>query len=146
MKLKCVNTEGVMPGLLEVGKVYDILERWKGVYMVNDFSVNLSNFETPLDILEDMIRQGGKVLLTKPSGQTVDLLLTDNHLIVYGHTKGNHWNISGNHYKYFHSRESKSFVSDNVKQGEVRLKQRLLMPEFKRLSKLQSELGFFANR
>lgn len=145
MKLRCINTDGTIPGLLEIGKVYDISEPYKDWYMVNDCSVKLSNFETPIDILEAMIRTGNKVILSKPGkGYTVEILLTDTYLIVYSHSKGNHWNISGNHYKYYHSREKQKFVPDKEVYipGKVLLKQRMLLPDFKRLAHIRgTELG-----
>lgn len=134
MKLLCINTNNTLPGLLEPGIEYEIIERWSGCYMVNDLSVSLSNFEGVKDRLKRLAIKAHKIVLATPSkGVTVDLLLTDKYIIVYGHTKGNHWNISGNHYKYYHDINTGEFISDqNVeKHAKPTLKERLLMADYK---------------
>lgn len=136
MKLLCINTENTMPGLLEMGVEYEITERLAGIYEVNDKSVSLSNFEGVKDRFKRLAMKANKIVLATPSkGVTVDILLTDKYIIIYGHTKGNHWNIAGNHYKYYHDINTGEFVSDqNVeKHTKPTLKERLLMADYKNI-------------
>lgn len=139
MKLTCINTEKLPANILEVGKSYDIKEPYKGVYVVNingnECSVNLSNFESPFDIIYRLCLTADKIIISKPGqGTTVDLLLSESYICNYSHTKGSHWNLGGNHHKYYHDINTGNYLnSDTVKQEPVFIKQRLLMADYKKI-------------
>jgi len=143
MKLLCINTEGTRPGLLEVGKKYKLTERYKDCYMIGEDSVRLSNFESPLQMLKRLCRTANKMILSKPvQGTTIDILLTDKYIVCYSHTKGNHWNISGNHYRYYHDIDTGEFIPEHETDPAHRkplLKERLLVADFKELQKIRKE-------
>lgn len=133
MKLLCVNVNNVFPGLLEVGREYEINEWGSGCYEVSNRPVSLSNFEGIKDRFKRLAINANKIILAAPSkGVTVNLLLTDKYIIVYARTKGNHWNIFGNHSKYYHDINTGEFIPDhNVQKHETpKLKERLLMPDY----------------
>lgn len=132
MKLICKNTDGVFPGIIEVGKQYEVSEPYKGCYTVGEYSVRLSNFESLAEMATRLALLPNKMIFSKPTtGLTVELLLTESYLICYSHTKGNHWNISGNHYKYYHDMVTGEFVSEyTAKKEPVLLKQRLLKADY----------------
>lgn len=88
-------------------------------------------------ILERFINSGNKVFLSKPTtGVTVEILVTEQHLVIYSHTKGNHWNIGGNHYKYCNDINTGEYMPVFYSNDKPILKQRLLMADYKRLSKI----------
>lgn len=126
-----------MPGLLTVGNSYELTEPYKGCFMVNNCSVRLSNFESPIDIINRLVSVSEKMIISEPKqGLTVELLITDNYLVCYSHTKGNHWNIGGNHYKYYHDLNTGNYISVfdvNPEKENVYLKCRLLKADYKRL-------------
>lgn len=139
MKLLCTNTNNCHPDSIQVGNEYDLKERWKGCYSVEingiEYYCSLSNFEGPKDRLIRLAQTSSKVISSKPgTGTTVEILATENYLVVYSHTKGNHWNICGNHYKYYHDFNTGEFISEcDVKNENVLIKERLLMADFKKL-------------
>lgn len=138
LKLFCKNTDGVQPDLLTIGKEYEIAEPFNGYYMVNDYAVSLSNFETPLEVLTRLASIAKKIILSKPcKSYTVELLITDNYIIVYSHSKGNNWNICGNHYRYFHDLRTGEFLGDySTIKEKPHLKQRLLKADYIKLQNI----------
>lgn len=136
MKLLCTNTDNTLPGLLEVGNEYELHECWAGCYEVNNNPVSLSNFEGVKDRFKRLSMKANKIILAIPSkGVTVDLLITDRYIIVYGHAKGNHWNVFGNHYKYYHDVNTGEFIPDHnvINHEKPKLKERFLMPDYKQI-------------
>lgn len=135
MKARCINTDNVYPGTLAVGEEYNITERWTGCYVVNDRSVSLSNFETPLQRLTRLAETAVKmVIVHKAKGHSVDLWQTDLFIILYSHSKGSRWNIGGNHSFYAHDINTGEFVaSANSFTGKGHIKQKLKVADIANL-------------
>ena len=71
-------------------------------------------------------------------------ILLNDFIIVYYHTRGNHWNISGNHYWYFHDIKTGEFISEanlTREQYDQRRKPlskcKFLAADFKELNKIR---------
>lgn len=112
----------------------DIEERYPSCWVNKlEHSVNITDFETPTQRLTRLCKTSSKVVISKPTkGVTVDVLQTNSYLIVYSHTRGNHWNISGNHYKYYHDINTGEYIPEHLcKQEKTILKSRLLMADFR---------------
>lgn len=66
-------------------------------------------FVSPADILRELKNKVGKLKIQSPSkGYTLDAMYHNDLVVLHLHSKGNHWNISGNHY----------FTGYNVLTGE----------------------------
>lgn len=138
MKLLCINTDNIIHGTIEVGKEYSITQVYNSWYEVNGITVSLNNFESVKAKAKRLLKTANKVIIPLPTkGVTVDILLTDNYIILYSHTRGNHWNIFGNHYKYYHDINTGELIPDNSVQQPQKtlLKERLLMADYKEIEK-----------
>lgn len=139
MRLKLKNP---LPNFT-VGKEYIINEPFTGWYTcVNDneivCSVVLQSFESIKDRFAGLPAKK-KIIVRPCKGHTVDLLLTDKYFIVYSHTKGNNYNISGNHWKYYHSNTTGEFIPDHelpvaAFSERTILKERILVADYNRLN------------
>lgn len=73
-----------------------------------------------ISLLRNMVQCGnfkrGNIMIDKPGGNVVrysiDILQTENYLIIHVHSRGSHWNLGGNSYKYYHSILSGLFIPD----------------------------------
>lgn len=84
----------------------------------------MSNIELLKKLIIDNKLTHREVTIYSPGGWNhtiTDVIQTENYLIVYNHSRGNHWNMGGNHYKMYH----------DIKTG----KQTLLQPNEKEISK-----------
>jgi hypothetical protein len=144
LKLILKKPAAYAPELLTVGNEYELTERWPGFFTLyidgKEIQANLEDFENPLDIFTKMVTAGNKTVFSGPrQSERVDLLLTENYLIVYSHSKGNHWNICGNHYRYYHSLKTGCFVSEQEAKNEPTIiKQPFLKADYVKLSKLRT--------
>lgn len=137
MRLQCINTNNVYPGTLIIGNEYEITQMYPGCYTVDGVSVYLSNFESIMNRFKRLAKTANKISLLAPTkGTTVELLLTDKYIIVYAHTKGNHWNICGNHYRLYHNAETGEYVSEPTEGNKYILKERLLMKDYNELTRI----------
>lgn len=103
---------------LSPSTLYDLTADMFGMYMakLNDHEIYvcIDDFQPPSEMFKMLLPKVNKAIIITPTqGQTVDLLLTENYFIVYAHTKGNHWNVWGNHYKYFHDINTGEFIPDS---------------------------------
>ena len=99
------SLEGLHPNSeLVAGKEYLIQPSGYGdSFRINGEFISPKNLESPKERFLRLIQTASKFIVPVPSkGNTVDILQTKSYLILYSHSKGNHWNICGNHYKYFH--------------------------------------------
>lgn len=98
--------------------------------------------ESPIDRLSRLAKTASKMLISIPTkGYTVDVVQGDNYLVVYSHSKGNHWNISGNHYKYYHDVNTGEFLGSdhNVLPEKGKWKERLLKSVAQKIAKINKE-------
>jgi hypothetical protein len=136
INLKLMRSPEYAGELFTVGNTYTLTERWTDYFMVqlqeHEICVKLSDFQTPLELLFELAATSPKLIVTGPDKTyRVTLELTESYIVVYSHSKGNHWNISGNHYKYYHSRTTGEFISESlVKKEPVIIKQALLKADF----------------
>jgi hypothetical protein len=137
MKLSCTNNEGVIHGALIVGQDYTLTQVYNNWYEVNGISVTLKNFESLKDRVKRLFATSTKIILPAPTkGVIVDILLTDKYIILYSHSRGNHWNVFGNHYKYYHDIDTGELIPDQLIQPYDKfLKARLLMADYKEITK-----------
>lgn len=83
------------------------------------------------------------MLVSRPNkGQIADIIITDNYLILYYHTKGTHWNIGGTHYKYYHDINTGEFIPDQKLPVEsykekVISKERFLVSDYSKIKSLK---------
>ena len=80
-----------------------------------------------------------KIIIPKPGGKhtryNVEVLqTTNNELIVYAHSSGNHWNISGNHcfYKHIINNEIEYIDSYGIDHKTILHRSKLLMSDYKK--------------
>jgi hypothetical protein len=143
MKLLCVNTNNILPGQLQIGIQYKLKQRWNSIEFliaeINGKQIDciLQNFEGIKDRFFRLCKTSEKVIFSKPgNGYTVALLLTNNYLIIYSHSKGNNYNVWGNHFKYYHDINTGEFITeDNVNlenEKQIFLKERLLIADHKK--------------
>lgn len=79
------------------------------------------------------------VVVYSPGGANhaiTDIIRTESYLIVYSHTKGNHWNIRGNHYKTWHDINTGKYISEGYHKEKELSKDRLLMKDYKEIMKI----------
>jgi len=137
----CINTDNVLPNTIKIGVDYKLIEKWKnsGCYVViiaeNEINVSLKNFETLNNRLLRLSKTSDKTIVTKPGGKytkyTVELIATDNYIIVYSHSRGNSYNISGNHHKYYHDENTGEFLNESLVNNEPSLyKEKFLLSDF----------------
>lgn len=98
---------------------------------------------TPKEVLLSVVGTATKMILSRPvAPYRVDLLLTENYLIIYTHSKGNHWNISGNHYRYWHDIKTGEFISEGhlpsgYSKERIIAKERFLVADYEMCKKLR---------
>lgn len=137
MLLRCTNNTGIDP-IIEPGKDYEVFERWPGYYEVDNIPVKLSNFETPLERFKRVsVNSVKKIIPSKRQGETVELLQTSTKLVFYSHTRGNHWNIGGNHWYYSHDVNTGEYINDMPGEKPL-LRQKLLKAELEELQRAGS--------
>lgn len=143
MKLVLTNLNGLHSDLIkefEIGKEYEVSMPYTGIYVINNYTVSLSNFESPSQRFARLIPNAKKVVISnKTQGYSVDLLQTEKYLIVYSHSKGNHWNISGNHFKYYHDINTGEYIPEQIvenRNDKILIKQKMLKAELQALNSL----------
>lgn len=98
-----------------LGKLYELTwKSWAWMAIDNkgmECPVELSSFESIKERFASL--NPSKRVVGKPhKGYTTDLLLTDNYFVYYQHSKGNYYNVFGNHYKYYHDVNTGEFISE----------------------------------
>jgi hypothetical protein len=126
-----------------VGKIYELTYKgWAWMAIDNNGIENpmdLNNFESIKERFASL--NPLKRLTSKPSkGYTTDLLLTENYFVYYVHSKGNHYNVFGNHHKYFHDVNTGEFIPDSQLPAsafaeKTIIKERVIIADWNRLFK-----------
>lgn len=126
------------------GQSHDIKQYYPGCWIISGsdeapsphiVSARIEEYETPTERFVRLAATANKFIASRPTtGVTVEVLRTENYLIVYSHTKGNHWNISGNHYYYSHNASTGEFIPEHeCKKEPTLLKSRLLKADYQKL-------------
>lgn len=147
MKVLVKNLEGCDPRFnLKVG---DEIEVFKNSY--SDSGVRykygylpIEAIETPIERLERLAKTANMILISVPrKGYTVDVLQTEFYLIVYSHSKGNHWNVWGDHYKFYHDVNTGEYLGLDTafKDEKIEWKERLLKARAIKIRKIIDERG-----
>lgn len=145
MLLTCISVPDIYMGALTIGKEYNIYTRYGCLLFELDNGIETTMppyaFECAIRRFESKIKTASKFILQKPGGTPprtmVDLLVTEKYFIVYSHTKGTHWNISGNHHRYFHDINTGEFICGDppFNKNDVLLKQQITVKDYNRLIK-----------
>lgn len=98
----------------------------------------MSNTELFKKLIIDNKLTYREVTIYSPSGWNhtiTDIIRTENHLIVYNHSRGSHWNMGGNHYKMYHDINTGKQVPTQPVEKEIS-KNRLLMKDYREIMKI----------
>jgi hypothetical protein len=66
-----------------------------------------------IEILENAKKSGFKISIYPPGGDPkykVDILRTDNYIIVHAYNKPSNYNMKGNNYKFYHSINTGEYI------------------------------------
>lgn len=102
------------------------------------YTLHIEQFESPIERFKRISVTAKKVLIPRISGNQVHVLMTESYIIFYSHTPGNHYNICGNHYKYYHDINTGEFIPEhlcNAKESII-MKERLLKAKAIELDKI----------
>jgi hypothetical protein len=90
--------------------------------------IPMGAIEGPIERFTRLAATASKVIVSVPTkGYTVDVLQTESYLVMYSHSKGNHYNVFGNHYRYYHDVNTGEYIREDLTKNEkVEWKQRLL--------------------
>jgi hypothetical protein len=154
MKLVLKNIDKLDPNYFkpeDIGKELEVKSFFGNTYTtVNEDGtpgayLTLDNCEKPSERFARLMKTATRVIISgKTKGYSVDLLQTEHYLVMYSHSKGNHWNIFGNHYKYYHDIDTGEFIPDNLVKYSSEpylIKQKMLKAELQQLQKIKDSYG-----
>jgi len=99
----------------------------------------MNNVELFKKLIVDNKLTGYDVVVYSPGGWNhaiTDIIRTESYLIVYSHTRGNHWNIGGNHYKMWYDINTGKKITEGIVKEKEISKDRLLMKDYKEIMKI----------